>query len=60
MVQGRGFIALQRLLAMNIKAEKTRMAPSAIAELVLSFSRLCIERNLKSAKPRRLARSKTL
>ena len=42
---------LQRLLAMNIKAEKTRMAPSAIAEMVLSFfSGLCIERNLKSGK----------
>jgi AcrR family transcriptional regulator len=42
---------LQQLLAMNIKAEKTRMAPSAIAEMVLSFfSGLCIERNLKSGK----------
>jgi AcrR family transcriptional regulator len=42
---------LQRLLAMNIKAEKTRMAPSAIAEMVLSFfSGLCVERNLKSGK----------
>jgi TetR/AcrR family transcriptional regulator, copper-responsive repressor len=42
---------LQRLLAMNIKAEKTKMAPSAIAEMVLSyFSGLCIERNLKSGK----------
>jgi hypothetical protein len=28
---------LQRLLAMNIEAEKPRMAPSAIAEIVLSF-----------------------
>ena len=42
---------LQRLLAMNIEAEKPRMAPSAIAEMVLSFfSGLCIERNLKSSK----------
>ena len=42
---------LQNLLAMNIEAEKTKMAPSAIAELVLSFfSGLCIERNLKSGK----------
>jgi AcrR family transcriptional regulator len=42
---------LQRLLAMNIEAEKPRMAPSAIAEIVLSFfSGLCIERNLKSGK----------
>src|SRR5437870_2228330 len=40
---------LQRLLAMNIEAEKPKMAPSAIAEMVLSFfSGLCIERNLKS------------
>jgi TetR/AcrR family transcriptional regulator, copper-responsive repressor len=40
---------LQRLLAMNIQAEKPKMAPSAIAEIVLSFfSGLCIERNLKS------------
>jgi TetR/AcrR family transcriptional regulator, copper-responsive repressor len=42
---------LERLLAMNIEVEKTRIAPSAIAELVLSFfSGLCIERNLKSGK----------
>src|SRR5271170_2208168 len=42
---------LQRLLAMNIKAEKPMMAPTAIAEMVLSFfSGLCIERNLKSGK----------
>jgi AcrR family transcriptional regulator len=42
---------LQRLLAMNIEAEKPRMAPSAIAEMVLSFfSGLCIERNLKPGK----------
>jgi AcrR family transcriptional regulator len=39
------------LLAMNIKAEKPKLAPSAIAEMVLSFfSGLCIERNLKSGK----------
>jgi AcrR family transcriptional regulator len=43
--------ALLRLLAMNIEAEKPRMAPSAIAEMVLSFfSGLCIERNLKPGK----------
>jgi AcrR family transcriptional regulator len=42
---------LQDLLAMNIEAEKPRMAASAIAEMVLSFfSGLCIERNLKSGK----------
>jgi AcrR family transcriptional regulator len=42
---------LERLLAMNIEAEKPRMASSAIAEMVLSFfSGLCIERNLKSVK----------
>jgi AcrR family transcriptional regulator len=42
---------LERLLVMNIEAEKTKMAPSAIAEMVLSFfSGLCIERNLKSGK----------
>ena len=42
---------LQRLLAMNIEVEKTKMAPSAIAEVVLSFfSGLCIERNLKAGK----------
>jgi hypothetical protein len=36
---------------MNIEAEKPGMAPSAIAEMVLSFfSGLCIERNLKSGK----------
>jgi AcrR family transcriptional regulator len=42
---------LQHLLAMNIEAERPGMAPSAIAEMVLSFfSGLCIERNLKSGK----------
>jgi hypothetical protein len=42
---------LQRLLATNIAAEKPRMAPSEIAEMVLSFfSGLCIERNLRSAR----------
>src|ERR1700759_443164 len=42
---------LQRLLAMNIEVEKPKMAPSAIAEVVLSFfSGLCIERSLKSGK----------
>jgi TetR/AcrR family transcriptional regulator, copper-responsive repressor len=44
-------VLLQRLLVMNIEAEKPRMAPAAIAEVVLSFfSGLCIERNLKSGK----------
>jgi len=42
---------LQSLLAMNIEAEEPKMAPSAIAEMVLSFfSGLCIERNLKFGK----------
>jgi TetR/AcrR family transcriptional regulator, copper-responsive repressor len=42
---------VQHLLAMNIEAEKPEMAPSAIAEMVLSFfSGLCIERNLKSGR----------
>jgi AcrR family transcriptional regulator len=42
---------VERLLAMNIETEKTKMAPSAIAEMVLSyFSGLCIERNLRSGK----------
>jgi AcrR family transcriptional regulator len=46
-----GRAQLQRHLAMNIKSEKTGMAPSAIAEMVLSFfSGLCIERNLRSGK----------
>src|ERR1700761_1328123 len=44
-------VLLQQLLVMNIEAEKPGMAPSAIAEMVLSFfSGLCIERNLKSGK----------
>jgi AcrR family transcriptional regulator len=44
-------VLLERLLAMNIEAEKPKMEPSAIAEMVLSFfSGLCIERNLKSGK----------
>ena len=42
---------LERLLVMNIEAEKPRMAPAAIAEMVLSFfSGLCIEHNLKYGK----------
>jgi len=42
---------LESLLTMNIETEKPRMAPSAIAEIVLSFfSGICIERNLKSGK----------
>ena len=42
---------LQRLLSMNIEAEKPKMAASAIAEMVLSFfSGLCIESNLKPRK----------
>jgi AcrR family transcriptional regulator len=42
---------LERLLAMNIEVEEPKLAPSAIAEMVLSFfSGLCIERNLKSGK----------
>ena len=42
---------LERLLVMNIETENPKMAPSAIAEMVLSFfSGLCIERNLKSGK----------
>ena len=42
---------LQHLLARNIEVERPRMAPTAIAEMVLSFfSGLCIERNLKSGK----------
>jgi hypothetical protein len=37
--------------AMNIEAERPKMAPSAIAEMVLSFfSGLCIERNHKTGK----------
>ena len=44
-------VQLQRLVAMNIEAEKPSMAPSAIAEMVLSFfSGLCIEHNLKSGR----------
>jgi len=43
--------ALQRLLAMNIKAENPKMDPRLLAEMVLSFfSGLCIERNLESGK----------
>jgi AcrR family transcriptional regulator len=44
-------VLLQHLLVMNIEAEKPKMTPSAIAEMVLSFfSGVCIERNLKSGK----------
>jgi AcrR family transcriptional regulator len=51
---------LQRLLAMNIEAEAPKMAPSAIAEMALSFfSGLCIERNLKSGKASSTRKIKT-
>jgi TetR/AcrR family transcriptional regulator, copper-responsive repressor len=44
-------VLLQRLLAMNIEAERPKMAASAIAEMVLSFfSGLCIEHILKSVR----------
>jgi TetR/AcrR family transcriptional regulator, copper-responsive repressor len=44
-------VTVQRLLAINIGAKMPRMAPEAIAEMVLSFfSGLSIERNLKSGK----------
>jgi AcrR family transcriptional regulator len=44
-------VTVQRLLAINIGAKMPRMAPEAIAEMVLSFfSGLCIEHNLKSGK----------
>ena len=37
---------VQRLPAINIEAEKPKMAPDALAEIVLSFfSGSCIERN---------------
>jgi AcrR family transcriptional regulator len=51
-----GVIAVNRtsllhFLAMNIEAENPMMAPSAIAEIVMSFfSGVCIELNLKSGK----------
>ena len=42
---------LQQLLARNIEAEKPRMDPNAIADMVLSFfSGVCIERNVESGK----------
>jgi hypothetical protein len=41
----------ERGLPLIDEAEKTKIAPSAVAEMVLSFfSGLCIERNLKSGK----------
>jgi AcrR family transcriptional regulator len=44
-------VLLERLLAMNVEAEKTKMPPAAIAEMVLSFFYgLCIERNMKSGR----------
>ena len=51
---------LERLLGMNIEAEKPRMAPAAIAEMVLSFfSGLCIEHNLKYGKTSATRKIKT-
>ena len=50
---------LHRLLAMNIEVEKPRMAPAAIAEMVLSFfSGLCIKHNLKYGKAPSTCKSK--
>jgi TetR/AcrR family transcriptional regulator, copper-responsive repressor len=43
--------ALKRLLANNIEAEGSKMDPESVAEMVLVFfSGLCIEHNLKSGK----------
>ena len=43
--------ALKRLLAKNIEAEGSKMDPESVAEMVLVFfSGLCIEHNLKSGK----------
>ena len=51
---------LERLLARNIEVEKPKMAPAAIAEMVLSFfSGLCIEHNLKNGKTSSTRRIKT-
>jgi AcrR family transcriptional regulator len=42
---------LKRLLVKNIEAERSKMDPESIAEMVLVFfSGLCIEQNLKSGK----------
>jgi AcrR family transcriptional regulator len=52
---------LQQLLARNIEAEKPRMDPNAIADMVLSFfSGVCIERNLKSGKGASTRKTETL
>ena len=52
---------VHRLLAMNIEAEKPRMDPDAIAEMVLSFfSGICIERNLKSGKAASIRKAESL
>jgi AcrR family transcriptional regulator len=43
--------ALKRLLVKNIEAEESKMDPESVAEMVLVFfSGLCIEHNLKSGK----------
>jgi AcrR family transcriptional regulator len=53
-------VTVQRLLAINIGAKMPRMAPEAIAEMVLSFfSGLCIEHNLKSGKTASTRKIKT-
>src|SRR5271163_915834 len=52
---------LQQLLALNSEAEKPNMAPSAIAEMVLSFFSGCaLSATSNLAKLRRPARQKTL
>jgi hypothetical protein len=53
--------SLRNMFRWNIGAEKPRMDPNAIADMVLSvFSGVCIERNLKFGKGASTCKAETL
>jgi hypothetical protein len=53
--------ALKRFLVKNIEADESKMDPESVAEMVLVFfSGLCIERNLKSGKNSRARKIESL
>jgi AcrR family transcriptional regulator len=51
-------VQLKRLFAKNIAAERTKLPPDSIADLLLTyFSGVCIEQNLKISKPAMLEKA---
>jgi len=60
-IVARNRAALKRLLVKNIEAEGSKMDPESLAEMVMVFfSGLCIEHNLKSGRNSRARKIKSL